>query len=97
MSHIKIGEVRLGTGHAVEISEGGDPDGVTVAWLHGTPGSKILFGPHVEDAEGRGVMLLGLNRSGYGGSTRQKGSRIANGASDVQGSPTPSGSRSSLS
>lgn len=78
-------EVKLSSGRIIEISEGGDPDGVPVFSLHGTPGSRLLFGPHVEGAKRRGIRLIGYSRPGYGGSTRVKGRRIADGASDVAG------------
>ncbi len=85
MGRNNLNEVRLDSGRILEISEGGDPSGVPVFFLHGTPGSRLLFGPHVEDARKRGVRLIGYSRPGYGGSTRVTGRRIADGASDVAG------------
>lgn len=76
-------DVKLESGHTIEVSEGGDPDGVPVFSLHGTPGSRILFGPHLQDATKRGIRLIGYSRPGYGGSTPHKGRRIVDGASDV--------------
>lgn len=77
--------VKLESGRIIEISEGGDPDGLPVFAMHGTPGSRLLFGPHVQDAKRRGIRLIGYSRPGYGGSTRVKGRRIADGSSDVAG------------
>lgn len=83
LQSFKLAEVRLGSGRVIEVSEGGDLDGFPVFSLHGTPGSRILFRPHVEDAKRRGIRLIGFSRPGYGGSTRHKGRRIFDGASNV--------------
>lgn len=85
MASNSLSEVKLGVGRIIEISEGGDPGGSPVFFLHGTPGSRLLFGPHVEEARKRGLRLIGYSRPGYGGSTRVRGRRIADGASDVAG------------
>ena len=77
--------VELESGRIIEVSEGGDPDGVPVFSLHGSPGSRILYGPHVQDAGERGIRLIGYSRPGYGGSTRRRGRSIGDGASDVAG------------
>ncbi len=77
--------VELDSGRIIQVSEGGDPAGVPVFSLHGSPGSRILFYPHVQDARKRGIRLIGYSRPGYGGSTRRKGRRIVDGASDVAG------------
>ncbi len=76
-------KVKLGSGRIIEVSEGGDPGGVPVFALHGMPGSRLLFGPHLQDAKKRGIRLIGYSRPGYGGSTRLEGRRIVDGASDV--------------
>lgn len=85
MSSNILSEVKLGPGRVIEISEGGDPSGVPVFFLHGTPGSRLLFGPHIEAAKKNGMRLIGYSRPGYGGSTRVKGRKIVDGASDVAG------------
>jgi pimeloyl-ACP methyl ester carboxylesterase len=51
--------------------------------LHGTPDSRLLYPPHVADAESRHIRLIGYNRPGYGGSTPLPGRRIVDDASDV--------------
>ena len=83
VASIKERDVRLASGRIVQVSEGGDPDGVPVFSLHGMPGSRLLFGPHVQDAKELGIRLVGYSRPGYGDSTRLEGRRIADGASDV--------------
>lgn len=44
--------------------------------LHGTPGSRVLYPPHVEDARKRGIRLIGFSRPGYGGSSRTPGRSV---------------------
>ena len=52
--------------------------------LHGTPGAGRLYGPHITDAENRGIRLIGYDRPGYGRSTPQPGRSIADCAADVR-------------
>ena len=77
--------VDLGSGRAVEVAEGGDPTGKLVFAMHGTPGSRMLYGPHLEHAMGHGIRLIGFSRPGYGSSTRWKGHTKVDVASVVAG------------
>jgi pimeloyl-ACP methyl ester carboxylesterase len=70
-------------GRELNVVEAGDPSGAAIVVHHGTPGSRLLFGPWIEDAERRGIRLIGYERPGYGGSTRQPGRNVADAASDV--------------
>jgi len=70
-------------GRTLTVREGGDPRGVPVLAHHGTPGSSLLYEPHVRDAAERGVRLVSYDRPGYGRSTRQPGRRVADCAADV--------------
>jgi pimeloyl-ACP methyl ester carboxylesterase len=63
--------------------EGGDPSGFPVLMHHGTPMSGRLYDRHDELAREQGIRLIGYDRPGYGGSTRQAGRRIADCAGDV--------------
>ncbi len=83
MTQTKDYAVTLGPGRAVDVSEGGDPKGVPVFVMHGSPGSRLLFEPHSRDAKERGIRLIGHSRPGYGGSTRREGRDMADGASEV--------------
>lgn len=65
------------------VEEGGDPNGKLVFFLHGTPSSRMIYGPHAADAKERGIRLVGYDRPGYGGSTPQSGRRVADAAKDV--------------
>ena len=70
-------------GRELCICEGGAPDGPAVVVHNGTPMSRLLFEPHVADAEARGLRLVGYDRPGYGGSTPQPGRSVGDAADDV--------------
>lgn len=70
-------------GRELRVVEAGDPGGAPVVVHHGTPGSGALFRPWIEDAEYRGIRLIGYDRPGYGGSTREPGRSVADAAADV--------------
>jgi pimeloyl-ACP methyl ester carboxylesterase len=71
-------------GRTLTVDEGGDPRGAPVVVHHGTPGARLLYGPHVEDARREGIRLIGYDRPGYGGSTPHPGRSIADAAADVE-------------
>jgi pimeloyl-ACP methyl ester carboxylesterase len=75
--------IRLSSGRTLEVSEGGDPKGLPVFTLHGTPGSRLLYPPHEADAVRRHIRLISYNRPGYGGSTPLPGRTIGETAADV--------------
>jgi pimeloyl-ACP methyl ester carboxylesterase len=62
----------------------GDRDGHAIVVHNGTPNSRHLFAPWVEDAAGRGAWLISYDRPGYGGSTAQPGHSVADAAADVR-------------
>jgi pimeloyl-ACP methyl ester carboxylesterase len=70
-------------GRKIGISEAGQPDGVPVLVLRGSPHSRLLYDGWVEDARSRGVRLICYERPGYGGSTPQPGRTVASAANDV--------------
>lgn len=70
-------------GRVLAVMEGGDPAGPAVVVHHGTPMSRLLYGPNVADAEARGLRLIGYDRPGYGDSTPQPGRTVADAATDV--------------
>jgi pimeloyl-ACP methyl ester carboxylesterase len=67
----------------LSVVEAGKLDGIPVLVFHGTPGSRLLYQSWVEDAEARGIRLMGYDRPGYGGSTPQAGRTIASAAEDI--------------
>lgn len=66
------------------VESGGDTSGRLVLVHDGTPNSRHLYGPVVEDAERRGIHLVSYDRPGYGGSTAQPGRSVADCAHDVR-------------
>lgn len=75
--------VAASDGRTLTVREGGDPQGFPVLSLSGTPGSSTLYEPHTRDAAERGIRLFSYDRPGYGGSTRQKGRKVADCAADI--------------
>ena len=71
-------------GRTLTVREGGDPAGVPVLSISGTPGSSALFDAHRRDAEERGIRLFSYDRPGYGGSTRHEGRTVADCAADIE-------------
>jgi pimeloyl-ACP methyl ester carboxylesterase len=70
-------------GRRICFLEAGQPHGVPVLVLRGSPHSRLLYGQWVKDAQWRGIRLICYERPGYGGSTRQPGRTVASAANDV--------------
>ena len=75
--------VRAKDGRELRIVQAGAADGLPVVVHNGTPMSRLLFRPCVEDAEQRGIRLIGYDRPGYGGSTPHPGRNVADASRDV--------------
>ncbi len=73
---------REGT-RVLRVAEDGDPTGAPVFSLHGTPGARLLYPPHVVDARAKRIRLIGYDRPGYGGSTALRGRSMGDVAGDV--------------
>ena len=59
-------------GRTLAYEQQGDPGGVPVFALHGTPGSRLTgLHPDPEKVRLAGLRLITYDRPGYGGSTRQ--------------------------
>jgi pimeloyl-ACP methyl ester carboxylesterase len=71
-------------GRTLRVHVGGDEHGMPVLAHHGTPSSGILYAPWEEDAQARGICLIGYDRPGYGGSTRHAGRTVGDAAADVR-------------
>ena len=76
--------VRTSDGRVLAVEEAGDPAGRPVLVQGGTPGSRLLYGPHARDAAERGLRLIGYDRPGYGGSSPRPGRAVADCAGDVR-------------
>ncbi len=70
-------------GRKICILEAGQPDGIPVLVHHGTPDSRLLYKGWIEDAERRGIRLIGYDRSGYGSSTPHPGRSVSDAAEEV--------------
>ena len=71
-------------GRTLSVRQGGVPGGVPVLVMNGTPGSSLMYEPHLADAEAKGIHLFSYDRPGYGGSTRDAGRSVADCAADVE-------------
>lgn len=76
-------DVTLPDGRTLHAQEGGAEDGSVVIYHHGTPMSRRLWEHWSDDAAACGLRLVGYDRPGYGGSTRDPGRTIASCAADT--------------
>ena len=67
-------------GRTLQVYDEGDPNGAAVIVHHGTPAVGALYPPWLEE----GVRVIGFDRAGYGGSTRDRGRTITSVAGDVR-------------
>jgi len=75
---------RLASGRHVGYAEFGDPDGLPVIALHGTPGSRFMFALTDAGARARGLRLIAPERPGYGLSDAHHVDTLAETAGDVK-------------
>jgi len=75
--------VPVSDGRTLAVTEGGDPNGTPVFYLHGTPLSGRFYPPHLQAALERGLRLIGYDRPGYGSSDPLPGRRVVDAAADV--------------
>lgn len=73
----------LPDGRSLCFAEWGDPDGLPVLMLHGTPGSRLNRHPDEKQYARAGARIITYDRPGYGGSTRAPGRNIADCVPDV--------------
>ncbi|MGH7691823.1 MAG: alpha/beta fold hydrolase [Candidatus Dormibacteria bacterium] len=78
-------ELQLETpdGRLLDVVDCGPAGAPTVLVQHGTPGSRLLLPEWLEDAESRGIRLIGYSRPGYGSSSRRAGRQVVQAATDV--------------
>ena len=70
-------------GRTLAVAEWGDPKGIPVVSMHGTPGGRITYWQdHTIDAR-HGLRRITYDRPGYGESTRLKGRSVADVVKDV--------------
>lgn len=83
LAHVHQFVVDLPDGRSLHAYESGDPQGQLVVHHHGTPGSGLLRREWAEDAQARGIRLVGYDRAGYGGSSRHAGRAVSDVAADI--------------
>ena len=76
--------IRVDDGRELMYAEWGDPNGVPILSLHGTPGCR-LNRPALEDkVAAEGIRLVTYDRPGYGGSDRHHGRQVVDCVGDVE-------------
>jgi pimeloyl-ACP methyl ester carboxylesterase len=75
--------LKLPDGRRVACAEYGDPSGLPVLALHGTPGSRLMFALAHNAARERGVRLIAPERPGYGLSDYRRVESLAQIAEDL--------------
>ena len=75
--------VDLGDGRVLAADDVGDPDGVPVVHLHGSPDSRFARHPDDGIAAAVGVRLVAVDRPGYGGTDPQPVPDVVAWAGDV--------------
>src|SRR5919106_1980341 len=78
-------EHRIGTadGRVLAVAEWGDPDGIPLVALHGTPGGRIIYWADPTIYARHGLRRITIDRPGYGDSTRLPGRSVADIVPDV--------------
>jgi pimeloyl-ACP methyl ester carboxylesterase len=75
--------VKTADGRKLRVDVAGDPDGLPVLLLHGTPGSRNGPRPRGIVLHRMGIWLISYDRPGYGESSRHAGRMVADVARDV--------------
>ncbi len=75
--------VKVADGRSVAYAQWGDPVGMPVMDLHGTPGSRLGRPPDEDKLTALGIRLITYDRAGYGWSDRQRGRHVVDCVGDV--------------
>jgi pimeloyl-ACP methyl ester carboxylesterase len=76
--------IRTGDGRVLAVAEWGDPGGIALFALHGTPGGRIACWMDPTIYARHGLRRLTLDRPGYGESTRLPGRTVADVVPDIE-------------
>ncbi len=76
--------IRVNGGRELMYAEWGDPVGMPIFWLHGTPGCRLNRPLKEEGVRNEGIRLVTYDRPGYGGSDRHRARRVVYCVGDVQ-------------
>jgi pimeloyl-ACP methyl ester carboxylesterase len=74
--------LRLPDGRTLSYAEFGDPRGLPVLAIHGTPGSRFMFGLADASARERGLRIIAPDRPGYGQSDYRRNQTLMRSAED---------------
>jgi pimeloyl-ACP methyl ester carboxylesterase len=77
-------ELRLPDGRTLAWREYGDPTGVAMIMLHGSPGSRLMFHPADEPAHRLGLRLICPDRAGIGRSSPHAERTLASHAAEIE-------------
>lgn len=75
--------VTTADGRVLAVAEWGDPKGIALIDIHGTPGSRISYWRDASIDSRYGIRRVTFDRPGYGESTRRAGRSVADVAPDV--------------
>lgn len=76
-------QLRLADGRNLDVLESGSPDGQTLLFHHGTPGSSVPFRVMADAALRLGLRFVTTSRPGYGDSTRHPNRSVVDVAADT--------------
>jgi pimeloyl-ACP methyl ester carboxylesterase len=76
--------IPLPGGRTLAAAEWGDPDGIPLIAIHGTPGGRIGWYKDPDIYRKFGVRRITYDRPGYGDSTRHPGRRVVDAVSDIE-------------
>jgi pimeloyl-ACP methyl ester carboxylesterase len=76
--------LRLADGREIGFAEYGDPEGLPVLAIHGTPGSRFMFALTDRAARERGLRVIAPERPGYGLSTFRRQESLGEAAADLE-------------
>ncbi len=81
---MSVAVIRAGDGRSLAYEEIGDPAGLPIFVIHGTPGCR-LSGRHPDPSRvsAAGLRLITYDRPGYGGSGRHRGRSVVDCVSDL--------------
>jgi len=80
---VTVTSVRTLDGRVVAYEQAGDPAGIPIFVLHGTPGSRLGLHPNRSRIADAGLRLVSYDRPGYGRSTRHRGRSIVDCVGDI--------------
>jgi pimeloyl-ACP methyl ester carboxylesterase len=75
--------ITMPDGRALRVYESGERHGRPVLAIYGTPSGGVVYAPHAEDAEAKGIRFVTWDRPGYGDSAPRPGRSVADVVEDV--------------